>query len=81
VLAAAVVVLVILTIAKAGWPAVAPFALAGVVVAGSRRLTSLARSVGSVNLRRTAEISSQRALRKDEWHPIANICRRRFRSR
>ncbi|MBM2836811.1 MAG: hypothetical protein HW409_1000 [candidate division NC10 bacterium] len=34
VLAAAVVVLVILTIAKAGWPAVAPFALAGVVVAG-----------------------------------------------
>jgi hypothetical protein len=29
-----VVVLVILTIAKAGWPAVAPFALAGVVVAG-----------------------------------------------
>jgi hypothetical protein len=34
VLAAAVVVLVILTIVKAGWPAVAPFALAGVVVAG-----------------------------------------------
>jgi len=34
VLAAAVVVLVILTIAKAGWPAVAPFALAGVVVEG-----------------------------------------------
>ena len=33
VLATAVVVLVILTIVKGGWPAVAPFALAGVVVA------------------------------------------------